>query len=321
MVFKALVEAINKFQRNPDDSLAQNTVNTLSRELKKDLIHAYDLSLPLISKNVNLFFESKSFLDFLLKVNQLPTAIDYRNNVDLQFDDSLISSNKLELCNKQVELLTEQVNQYKEQKRLLYKQIEENNNDIKKYKDQVDNLKERFHALESEKERLSSDQRIQLELCNNDVKNYKDQIDQLREQVHTREIEKEKLLCDQKIQLEGYIQQNNFLTQQIDHYNKEREFCNQRLKDNDTELQLHKKELDELRQQLLPPEHNKENLPITIFNNLQSCIREKESLYQQMNQSQLHYELLNKQLKEENENIRKRYLALEDKNETLLNNE
>ena len=60
------MEAIIKSKQNPDDIFALNIVNTLKRELKYDLIQAYDLSKPLIDRNVSLYFQSKSFLDFLI---------------------------------------------------------------------------------------------------------------------------------------------------------------------------------------------------------------------------------------------------------------
>ena len=152
MVFKALVEAIIKSKRNPDDIFALNTINTLKRELKNDLIQAYDLSRPLIEKNQTLFYESKSFLDFLLKLYELPITIDCKTDSSDLLNDY---ENQLKNCFQEKENL----------KRKLTDLLEENEKilkDFENFKLEHQNLTSELCRYKNESTALLQDVRFKL---------------------------------------------------------------------------------------------------------------------------------------------------------------
>lgn len=190
MVFKALVEAIIKSKRNPDDSLALNTVNTLNRELRNDLIQAYDLSQPLIDKNVSLFFESNSFLDFLLKLNHLPTALDYKTNEDAQSGDSSGLENRLRVCQESKRNLNDELNDLKQKYQKSKRALDECNEEKNSLKNQLDQkvqellsstkktseLTGKLSDLETEKDVLSKRYERQLTDLEKELEGYKREI-------------------------------------------------------------------------------------------------------------------------------------------------
>lgn len=77
MIFKTLVESLLQHLRDPDDTFALNALNTLIREIRFDLVHAFSISSPLIERYTTLFSESNSYFDFLIKVNKLPLDKEY----------------------------------------------------------------------------------------------------------------------------------------------------------------------------------------------------------------------------------------------------
>lgn len=77
MFFKTLVECLLERKKNPNDAMALNALHSLTRQMKNDLLEAYSLSLPLVLDHRNLFWESNSFMDFLIKLVELPTCAAY----------------------------------------------------------------------------------------------------------------------------------------------------------------------------------------------------------------------------------------------------
>lgn len=161
MVFKALVEAIIKSKVNPDDSLSQSVVSTLSRELRNDLIQAYDLSRPLINKNKTLFTESNSFLDFLLKLNQLPTVSSYKTNEDTHSVNLTALENKLQECKQSLsnkldnmkqknDNLVEKIDEYNREKDKLFNELQEKNKKINALDTEIRQLREKLDQKEDE---------------------------------------------------------------------------------------------------------------------------------------------------------------------------
>lgn len=76
MSFTNLVQCILKKKQNPDDHLALNALSVLEQEIKYDLTQAFQLSRSLVEGHPTLFWDSRSYFDFLMKVSKLPSLDD-----------------------------------------------------------------------------------------------------------------------------------------------------------------------------------------------------------------------------------------------------
>lgn len=77
MIFKTLVECILKKIRDPDNHLAFQALQSVTREIEHDLTQAFMLSRPLVDRYSTLFWKSRSYLDFLINIAQLPSPNNY----------------------------------------------------------------------------------------------------------------------------------------------------------------------------------------------------------------------------------------------------
>lgn len=66
------MEAILQYQRDPDNLCRGQRVQTLQREIQRDVLEAYTMSEPLVANNLELYSRSKSFVGFLFEICRVP---------------------------------------------------------------------------------------------------------------------------------------------------------------------------------------------------------------------------------------------------------
>lgn len=126
MIFKTLVECLLKQIRDPENSIALNALQTLTREMKQDLTQAFLLSQPLVERHSLLFWESRSFLDFLIKLQKLPSHVEFFPKPPCQrkegrCDPGLDPSERV--LKQQLEEIQEQLRQCLQEKKHLQDQL------------------------------------------------------------------------------------------------------------------------------------------------------------------------------------------------------
>ncbi|GFT24502.1 uncharacterized protein TNCV_3253141 [Trichonephila clavipes] len=85
MVLKTLVDAILQSQRDPYNLLHVQLVQTLKKDISRDLTEAFTASQPLVDQYPELSRSSSSFLDFLFKLCNVPSPPSpYCQGDDLQ---------------------------------------------------------------------------------------------------------------------------------------------------------------------------------------------------------------------------------------------
>lgn len=104
MIFKTLVECILKRQRDSDDDLALNALSALTQEIRTDLMQAFAISRPLVDKHPALFRNSRSFLDFLIRVSHLPLHTEHlsESREASGFPDDGFPNNELSECRRKL---------------------------------------------------------------------------------------------------------------------------------------------------------------------------------------------------------------------------
>lgn len=117
MIFQTLVECLLKQFRDPDDALAMNAMNTLMREIKHDLTEAFMMSRPLVDRYSSLFWESRSFFDFLLKISKLP--LDKEHFAMRPDNDTLLLKEKLSTCQEELNIKAKKLDDCQRQNKLL----------------------------------------------------------------------------------------------------------------------------------------------------------------------------------------------------------
>lgn len=191
MIFKTLVECLLKQIRDPDDGVTLNALHTLLREMKRDLTHAFLMSAPLMEKHTTLFWQSRSFLDFIIQISNLPSHHDFCKTTHSSYTCKAQQTHSNHTCSAQ------QTEEMMEKKSCL--------------NDEQDNLKACYRKLdECEKQKnellteLESCERT-LKLCQeNEVslnkKNYQDQKtwknkeEELYDQLETCKLEKKEII-------------------------------------------------------------------------------------------------------------------------------
>ncbi|GFR10404.1 uncharacterized protein TNCT_148041 [Trichonephila clavata] len=73
MVLKTLVDAILQSQRDPYNLLHVQLVQTLKKDISRDVTEAFTKSQPLVDQYPELYRSSSSFLDFLFKLCNVPS--------------------------------------------------------------------------------------------------------------------------------------------------------------------------------------------------------------------------------------------------------
>lgn len=174
MFFKTLVESILKQMADPDDNLALNAMNTLTRDIKNDLIQAYNLSEPLVEKHTWLFWNSSSFLDFLIKISKLPYHKDYHPNLSLNRCQQMADLDK---CNTNLEESDKQCKYIKSQLTDVKKKLEKCEEDKYELEQNLEKLKRKKTCtlLASTCKEQKNELENELEKCKRNVTNLKEE--------------------------------------------------------------------------------------------------------------------------------------------------
>lgn len=188
MFFKTLVESILKQTANPEDHLACSATNALTRDIKNDLIQAYGLSEPLVRKHMRLFRNSNSFLDFLIKFSKLPHHEDFYSNARRNEPALDVCENELEICQRANIEMKSQLRAAENRLRECQKERAEfedrANEDIKSQKiqkeDELKKYKTKISDLKERNEKLKRDLEACLQRVNDVHLNLNDTINRLR---------------------------------------------------------------------------------------------------------------------------------------------
>lgn len=216
MIFKTLVECLLKQISDPDDCVALNALHTLTREIKNDLTEAFLMSEPLVKRHTRLFWESRSYLDFLIKISHLPSDNDFytclkplgpKEKCEDYLDDSLRTllkdeRKKLKDCLEEKEILQKKLQQYNTEEKTregknsqLKIQLQECENALKKCQEEQKTLQNRLEM--SEQKNNSNDVAVFNDTRKNELEmqliKYKEQLQNITNQVHKAYTQNEKL--------------------------------------------------------------------------------------------------------------------------------
>ncbi|GFR19487.1 uncharacterized protein TNCT_224121 [Trichonephila clavata] len=151
MVLKTLVDAILQSQRDPYNLLHVQLVQTLKKDISRDVTEAFTKSQPLVDQYPELYRSSSSFLDFLFKLCNVPSPPSpYCQGEYLQ---KRLASKERELVSLQ-ETLREKGYCYDTEKKDYEMQIKSWREEALQYEATIQNLQESISHYEVENNTL-----------------------------------------------------------------------------------------------------------------------------------------------------------------------
>ena len=175
--------------REPEDSLI---VRSLTRELESDLIAAFEISRPLVDKYRDTFWQSRSYLDFLVQILKLPFHKKYfqRDDFEMFRKPFAEGKNKINILstNKNAELLKSRQEEVRPENEEL--ELKECQSLLAKYLSELEKCRSELEKCRSELEKCRSElKNSQSELKNNQSESEKNHQSE-SEKNHQSELEK-----------------------------------------------------------------------------------------------------------------------------------
>lgn len=249
MSFKGLVTAMIQYHDDRDPS-AFNIIEIYKKQIKHDLIAAFEIGQPLIEKFSDTFRDSSSFVNFLFTLNDIEFNCRKNKGTRDEKRSELINSSpgtslndasdSIENLKKELETLLNYYN-----KKNGEKYVHTTEDTLSKYNEQITKLEtlnnDLKRKIEIYEDRSNKDAK-QLHEFENTLKQNKQKfkefetlINDYKEQNKQNIIEFEKRIADYEMQLNKYKNENKFLKQnnQINNQSNQNQFesCTRQLDD------------------------------------------------------------------------------------------
>lgn len=172
MLLKALVKAlVQQSQQGGDELLHLNLISTLKRDIRRDVVDAFDCGKPLVDQYPSLYNSSSSYVDFLFKLCDAPPQRP-RDSDDLR--------TLLNQCHEEKASLEEDSKRKDEQKQSNLKELKKCHEEKARLEQDSCRKDHRLRGLEDELETQKDSFRRELFSCHRNEKILKDEMETLK---------------------------------------------------------------------------------------------------------------------------------------------